>query len=64
MRNRKFFSLAALNEAIAELLDELNLRPFQKLEGCRRSAFEIIDRPAMKALPTRRYELIGSRRNH
>jgi transposase len=57
LRNRKFFSLAALNEAIAELLEELNTRPFQKLDGCRRSAFESIDRPAMKALPTRRYEL-------
>ena len=57
LRNRRFFSLAALNEAIAALLEELNSRPFQKLDGCRRSAFENIDRPAMKALPTRRYEL-------
>jgi transposase len=56
LRNRTFFSLAALNEAIAELLEELNARPFQKLEGCRRSAFESIDRPAMHALPARRYE--------
>ena len=40
LRNRRFFSLGELNEAIAELLDELNRRPFQKLEGCRRSAYE------------------------
>lgn len=57
LRNRKFFSLAELNAAIAMLLEDLNTRPFQKLEGCRRSAFENIDRPAMHALPARRYEL-------
>jgi transposase len=57
IRHRTFFSLAELNEAIAELLERLNARPFQKLEGCRRSAFESIDRPAMKALPRERYEL-------
>lgn len=57
LRNRRFFSLAELNEAIAELLEDLNARPFQKLDGCRRSAFESIDRPAMGALPARRYEL-------
>jgi transposase len=57
LRNRQFFSLDELNEAIAELLERLNARPFQKLEGCRRSAFETIDRPAMKALPASRYEL-------
>jgi transposase len=56
LRNRQFFSLNALNAAIRELLVDLNNRPFKKLEGCRRSAFESIDRPAMKALPTTRYE--------
>jgi transposase len=57
LRNRVFSDLRTLNGAIAELLDELNERPFKKLEGCRRSAFESIDRPAMKPLPARRYEL-------
>jgi transposase len=33
------------------------VRPFQKLEGCRRSAFEAIDKPAMRPLPARRYEV-------
>jgi len=56
LRNQQFFSLAELNAAIRELLIELNNRPFKKLDGCRRSAFETIDRPAMKALPTTRYE--------
>jgi transposase len=57
LRNRTFFSIAELNEAIAELLEELNDRPFAKLEGCRRSAFETIDRPAMKSLPPLPYEV-------
>jgi transposase len=57
LRNRLFFSIDELNVAIAELLEKLNSRPFQKLEGCRRSAFEAIDRPAMKSLPATRYEL-------
>ena len=47
LRNRAFFGLEELNAAIGELLVKLNNRPFQKLEGCRRSAFESIDRPAM-----------------
>ena len=58
LRNRTFFSLEDLNTAIAELLARLNNRPFQKLEGCRRSAFEGIDRPAMKALPATRWQYV------
>jgi transposase len=57
LRNRQFFSLEELNTAIRELLEKLNTRPFQKLEGCRRSAFEKLDRPAMRPLPARRYEV-------
>jgi transposase len=57
LRNRKFFSLEELNAAILELLERLNSRPFQKLEGCRRSAFEKLDRPAMRPLPAQRYEI-------
>lgn len=56
LRHRQFFSLEELNAAIRELLVALNNRPFQKLDGCRRSVFEAIDRPAMKPLPTTRYE--------
>jgi transposase len=57
LRNRTFFTLAELNNAIAELLEELNTRRFQKLPGTRREAFETLDRPCMKSLPTRRFEL-------
>ena len=38
LRKRKFFSLAELDEAIAELLERLNHRPFRKREGTRRSS--------------------------
>jgi transposase len=57
LRNRRFFSLAELNGAIAQLLVELNERPFKKLPGCRRSAFEQIDAPALQPLPATRFEL-------
>jgi transposase len=57
LRNRKFFELGELNQAIWELLDELNARPFQKLEGSRESAFEVLDKPALQPLPAVRYEL-------
>jgi len=56
LRHRIFFSLSELNRAIAELLEELNRRPFKKLPGCRREAFEQIDRPAMRPLPEEPYE--------
>ena len=57
LRHRQFFSLAELNAAIASLLTELNGRPFKKLPGCRRSAFEALDRPALRALPPTAFEL-------
>jgi transposase len=58
LRHRTFFHLDELNAAIAELLEKLNARPFARgLDGCRRSAFDTIDRPAMKPLPSTRYEL-------
>lgn len=55
LRNRRCFSLDELNRAIRALLDRLNNRAFKKLPGCRRQAFEEIDRPALKALPATRY---------
>jgi transposase len=56
LRNRQFFSLAQLNAAIAQLLIELNRRAFKKLPGSRASVFEAIDQPALKTLPSMRYE--------
>ena len=57
LRNRTFFSLAELNQAIDELLEKLNTRPFKKLEGSRRSWFETLERGVLKALPLERYVL-------
>ena len=49
LRNQTFFSLGELREAIAPLLAALNERPFEKTDGSRRSWFEDLDRPALKA---------------
>ena len=51
LRKRRFFSLADLNEAIAELVDKLNRRPFRKMPGSRADLYQSIDRPALQALP-------------
>jgi transposase len=63
LRTRTCFSLSGLNQAIWELLDELNDKPFQKLEGSRSSAFEELDLPAMRPLPAVRYELAERRQS-
>ncbi|MCP4714662.1 MAG: IS21 family transposase, partial [Deltaproteobacteria bacterium] len=56
LRNRTFFSLGELNQAIAEKLTELNNKKFQKLSTNRLQQFEKLDKPALKPLPERRYE--------
>jgi transposase len=56
LRNATFFSLGELNLAIAQLLEQLNSRPFKKLAGCRRSRFVELDQPALRPLPARAYE--------
>jgi transposase len=55
LRKQRFFSLAALNEKIAELLDRLNQRPFRKLEGSRATRFEKLERPVLRPLPAQAY---------
>lgn len=56
LRKHTFFSLAELDEEIRRLLDSLNQRPFQKLEGSRRSLFDTLDRPALLPMPATRYD--------
>ena len=56
LRQRTFFSLGELNDAIAALLEELNTRPFKKLEGCRRSRFVELEQAALRPLPAQDYE--------
>jgi len=55
LRHHTFFSLAELNEAISKQLEILNNRPFEKLEGTRKSLFETLDKPALKPLPVHRF---------
>ena len=55
LRNRKFFSLYELNEAISLLLDQVNSKPFQKLPGSRVSQFETLEKASLKALPATPY---------
>jgi transposase len=52
LRHETFFTLAALNQRIAELLEELNARPMTGYGGqSRRQLFDRFDRPALQALP-------------
>jgi transposase len=57
LRDQTFFSITELNQAIWKLLEELNDRPMQKLGVSRRQLYEQLDRPALKPLPTQRYEI-------
>ncbi len=55
LRNRTFFSLVEVNEAIDELLEWLNTRKFKAINTTRERLFENIDKPALKPLPSTRY---------
>jgi len=56
LRNRVFFSLSELNEAIWEKQEVLNDRPFSLRHGSRSSAFIEMDLPNLKPLPATRFE--------
>lgn len=58
LRHQSFFTLASLNQAMSELLVDLNNRAFKNLPGNRRSQFEQIDKPALKPLPAQRYQYV------
>lgn len=51
LRNRTFFSLGELNQAIKEQLDIWHDKPFQNNQQTRRGRFEEFERPALQALP-------------
>lgn len=55
LARQTFFSLAEVDAAVVGMLTALNHRPFQKRAGCRRSAFETVERPAMRPLPAERF---------
>jgi len=56
LRNIRFFSVYEINEAIKIELLKFIERPFAKMEGNRAAAFEKIDKPALRPLPSQRYE--------
>ena len=62
LRNRRFLSLAELNEAMRELLDDLNARLMRKLGASRREFFDTLDRPALMPLPPEPYAYAEWRR--
>jgi transposase len=51
LRHETFFSLAALNARIAELLADLNARPMRLYRASRRDLFARLDQPALRPLP-------------
>jgi transposase len=57
LRHRRFFAIADLNEAVEELLQRLNNRPFRKRDGTRNSLYCQIDRPALQPLPSEPYRM-------
>jgi transposase len=57
LRNRRFFGIEELNQAVRELLVRLNNRPFRKRTGTRASVFENLDKPALSPLPAERFDL-------
>ncbi len=57
LRNEQFFSLAELNRAIREKLEQFNQRLFQKKEGSRLSLFLEDEKPLLAPLPASRFEL-------
>jgi len=55
LRDETFFSLAALNVRIRELLEALNGRVMRTFGQSRRERFEQLDRPVLRPLPAARF---------
>ena len=56
LRERKFFSFAEVRDAVAERLEVINTKPFQKRPGSRREAYLSEEKEFMLPLPKRPYE--------
>ena len=55
LRDRTFFTLHELNQAVHELLTEVNNRPMRRIGLSRQQLFEQLERDALKPLPKTRY---------
>ena len=62
LRNRKFFSLAEMNDAVRKELELINDTPFQKREDSRRCVFLEEEKPYLRPLPKLPYEYCEWRR--
>jgi transposase len=56
LRNRTFYSLDELRDAVDALMEKLNDRPMRRLKKSRRQLFAEIERGALKPLPAKRFE--------
>jgi transposase len=61
LRNRAFSSLAEINVAIADKLEEHNIEQFQRLKLSRRQLFAKIEQSTLKPLPKERYAIKKSK---
>jgi transposase len=56
LRNRRFFSLVELNDAVRECVTKINAKVMKHLKQSRNDLFASLDRPALKGLPSERYQ--------
>lgn len=56
LREQKFFSFSEVREAVAEKLEIINTKPFQKRPGNRREAYLSEEKEFMLSLPNKPYE--------
>ena len=56
LRNRRFFSLEELNAAVRDCVTQINAKVMKRLKQSRNDLFASLDRPALKGLPSERYQ--------
>ena len=56
LRNRQFFSLVELNDAVCDCVAKINAKVMKQLKQSRNVLFASLDRPALKGLPSERYQ--------
>ena len=56
LRNRRFFSLVELNDAVRDCVTTINAKVMKHLKQSRNDLFASIDRPALNGLPSERYQ--------
>lgn len=57
LRNRTFFGIPEINQAISERLEILNSRPFKKLNTSRIELFTSLEKSLLRPLPAHAYEI-------